>query len=70
MPMNQGPFAKRAETLGLMVDGVFIRAIARIAGGSINTVVRFVEHAGQAFDEYQDRTLRGLIRKWIPADEM
>ena len=51
MLMNKLSSAKRAEILGLMVEGVSIRAITRITGVSKNTVVKLLEDAGQAFDD-------------------
>ena len=68
--MNKLPSAKRAEILGLMVEGISIRAITRITGVSKNTVVKLLEDAGQAFDDYQDRTLRGLTCKRVQVDEV
>ena len=46
MPMNKLPTAKRVEILGLMVEGVSIRAITRITGASKNTVVKLLADAG------------------------
>ena len=68
--MNKLSSAKRAEILGLMVEGVSIRAITRITGVSKNTVVKLLEDAGRAFDDYQDRTLRGLTCKRVQVDEI
>lgn len=68
--MNKLPSAKRAEILGLMVEGVSIRAITRLTGVSKNTVVKLLEDAGEAFSDYQDRTLRGLTCKRVQVDEI
>ena len=68
--MNKLPTAKRAEILGLMVEGVSIRAITRITGVSKNTVVKLLEDAGKAFSDYQDRLLRGLTCKRVQVDEI
>ena len=68
--MNKLSSAKRAEILGLMVEGVSIRAITRITGVSKNTVVKLLEDAGRAFDDYQDRTLRGLTCQRVQVDEI
>ena len=70
MPMNKLPFAKRAEILGLMVEGVSIRAITRITGVSKNTVVKLLDDAGEAFSDYQDRTLRDLTCRRLQVDEI
>ena len=68
--MNKLPTAKRAEILGLMVEGVSIRAITRITGVSKNTVAKLLEDAGEAFSDYQDSTLRGLTCKRVQVDEI
>lgn len=68
--MNKLPREKRAQILGLMCEGMSIRAIVRMTGASKNTVVKLLEDAGQAFSEYQDKTLRGLKSKRIQVDEI
>jgi IS1 family transposase len=68
--MNKLPAAKRAEILGMMVEGVSIRAITRLTGVSKNTVVKLLEDAGEAFSDYQDKTLRGLTCKRVQVDEI
>lgn len=68
--MNKLPSAKRAAILDLMVEGMSIRAICRVAGVSKNTVVKLLEDAGEAFSDYQDRTLRNLTCKRIQVDEI
>ena len=68
--MNKLSSASRAQILGLMVEGVSIRAITRITGVSKNTVVKLLEDAGEAFSDYQDRTLRGLTCKRVQVDEI
>ncbi|MDA8051646.1 MAG: IS1 family transposase [Rhodospirillales bacterium] len=68
--MNKLPRDKRAQILGLMVEGMSIRAIGRATGASKNTVVKLLEDAGEAFSDYQDRTLRGLTCKRIQVDEI
>ena len=68
--MNKLPATKRAEILGMMAEGVSIRAIVRLTGASKNTVVKLLEDAGQAFTEYQDRAFRGLTCKRLQVDEI
>jgi IS1 family transposase len=68
--MNKLPSAKRAEILGMMVEGVSIRAITRLTGASKNTVTKLLEDAGEAFSDYQSRTLRNLPCKRIQVDEI
>jgi len=68
--MNKLPVAKRAQILGMMVEGVSIRAISRMTGASKNTIVKLLADAGQACSEYQDRTLVNLPCKRLQADEI
>ena len=68
--MNKLSSAKRAEILGMMADGVSLRAIARLTGVSKNTLAKLVEDAGEAFSDYQDRVFRDLPCKRIQVDEI
>ena len=68
--MNKLTSAKRAEILGMMVEGMSLRAIARLTGASKNTIVKLLEDAGEAFSDYQDRHLRNLTCKRIQVDEI
>jgi hypothetical protein len=61
--------AKRAEILGMMVEGMSLRAISRLTGASKNTIVKLLEDAGEAFSDYQNRTLRNLTCKRLQVDE-
>lgn len=68
--MRKLPSEKRAQILGLMVEGMSIRGIARVTGASKNTVVKFLRDAGEACARYQDEHLRGLACKRIQVDEI
>ena len=68
--MNKLPTERRANILGMMVEGVSIRAISRMTGASKNTIVKLLADAGQACSEYQDRTLVNLPCKRLQADEI
>jgi len=68
--MNKLSRDARAEILGMMVEGVSIRAISRMTGASKNTVVKLLEDAGEAFSDYQDRTMRNLTCKRLQVDEI
>jgi IS1 family transposase len=68
--MNKSSPERRAQILGMMVEGVSIRAISRMTGASKNTIVKLLADAGNACAEYQDRTLRHLPCKRIQADEI
>jgi IS1 family transposase len=68
--MNKLPSAKRAQILGMMAEGVSLRAISRLTGASKNTLAKLVEDAGEAFSEYQDRVFRDLSCKRVQVDEI
>lgn len=68
--MNKLSREARAQILGMMVEGVSIRAISRMTGASKNTVVKLLADAGDAFSDYQDRILRGLTCKRVQVDEI
>ena len=68
--MNKLPSETRAQILGMMVEGMSIRAIARLTGASKNTIVKFLRDAGEACARYQDETLRGLTCKRLQVDEI
>ena len=68
--MNKLPSAKRVEILGMMVEGMSLRAIARLTGASKNTIVKLLEDAGEAFTDYQDKAFRNLPCKRVQVDEI
>jgi IS1 family transposase len=68
--MNKLTTAKRAQILGMMVEGVSIRAISRMTNASKNTIVKLLADAGYACLDYQDRALRNLPCRRIQADEI
>ena len=68
--INKLPSAKRAEILGMMAEGISLRAIARLTGASKNTIVKLLEDAGEAFSEYQDKAFRDLPCKRVQVDEI
>jgi IS1 family transposase len=68
--MNKLPLAKRAQILGLLVEGTSLRATSRLADVSINTVTKLLVDAGKACAEYQDKALRNLSCKRVQIDEI
>ena len=68
--MNKLSAERRAQVLGMMVEGNRIRAIVRMTGVSKNTIVKLLEDAGGAFSAYQDRVLRNLPCKRLQLDEI
>lgn len=68
--MNKLPLAKRAQIIGLLVEGNSLRAASRLADCSINTVTKLLIDVGIACAEYQDKTLRDLPCRRIQCDEV
>jgi hypothetical protein len=67
--MNKLPSEQRAHALQMMVEGVSLRSITRLTGISRTTLQKLLEDAGEAFSEYQDRTLMNLPCKRLQVDE-
>jgi IS1 family transposase len=68
--MNKLPTERRVQILGMMAEGMSIRAIARLTGASKNTIVKFLREAGEACLRYQDEHLRNLPCKRVQVDEI
>jgi IS1 family transposase len=68
--MNRLPTAKRAQILGLLVEGMSLRAASRIADCSINTVTKLLVDVGTACAAFQDETLRNLPCQRVQCDEI
>ncbi len=67
--MNTLPRYKQTQIVAALVEGNSLRATSRICDVAFNTVLGFLPDIGQACDEYQDRTLRGLTCKRVQCDE-
>jgi len=68
--MNKLPIQKRAQILGLLCEGMSLRAASRLADVSINTVTKLLVDVGCAALAYQDKALRNLSCKRIQVDEI
>jgi IS1 family transposase len=68
--MNKLSTERRAQILGMMVEGNRIRAIVRMTGASKNTIVKLLEDAGEAFSAYQDRVFHNLPCRRLQLDEI
>lgn len=68
--MNKLPTSKRAQILHLLCEGTSLRATARIADCSFNTVVNLLIDAGTVCQHYQDQTLRNLPCRRLQLDEI
>ena len=68
--MNRLTIEKQAQIVNLLVEGMSMRAVSRVADVSINTVTKLLEDVGAACSAYQDQTLRGLTCKRVQCDEI
>lgn len=68
--MNRLDISKRAQIIGLLVEGNSLRAASRLADVSINTVTKLLVDVGTACAKYQDETLRNLPCKRVQVDEI
>lgn len=68
--MNKLSRERRAQILGIMVEGNSIRSIVRMAGVGKNTVIRLLQDAGEAFIDYHDRNVRGVAARHVQCDEI
>jgi hypothetical protein len=68
--MNKLSAERRAQILSMMVEGMSICAIARLAGVSKNTIVKLLHDAGEACLGYQERELCDLPSKRVQCDEI
>ncbi len=68
--MNKLPLTKRAQFLGLLVEGNSLRGASRLADCSINTVTKLLVDVGAGCAIYQNRVLRNLPSKRIQCDEI
>jgi len=70
MPMNKLDPKARAQALQMMAEGISLRSITRLTSISRTTLIKLLEDAGEAFSEYQDRTLINLKCKRVQVDEV
>lgn len=68
--MNKLDTKQRAQILHMLVEGNSLRATARMAGVSRNTVDKLLSDVGTACLEYQDEHLRKLTCSRIQCDEI
>lgn len=68
--MNRLTPEKRSQALQMMAEGISLRAITRLTSISRTTLLKLLADAGQAFSEYQDRTLMNLPCKRVQVDEV
>ena len=68
--MNRLTKEEQSRIIGMLVEGMSLRAITRLTGVSINTVTKLLVDIGIAAADYQDRALCNLKCKRIQGDEI
>jgi IS1 family transposase len=68
--MNTLTKEKRTQIIGMLIEGMSLRATSRLADVSFNTVTKLLVDIGHVTADYQDRTLRNLKCKRIQCDEI
>jgi IS1 family transposase len=68
--MNRLDNAARARVIAALVEGCSLRAVCRMTGVAMNTVLKLLAELGEACDEFQDKALRGLPTTRVQCDEI
>src|ERR1035441_8915861 len=68
--MNRLTLEDQTRIIGMLIEGMSLRATSRLADVSINTVTKLLVDIGIASADYQDRTLRNLTCQKIQCDEI
>ena len=68
--MNVLKTTKRTQILNMLVEGMSMRSVSRVAGVSINTVSKLMVEAGEACAAYHDETVRDVTASTVQCDEI
>ena len=68
--MNKLPVEKRAQILAMLVEGMSMRSVSRLADVSINTVSKLLVDAGEACAAYHDAAVRNVNASKVQCDEI
>lgn len=68
--MNVLPIEKRVQIVSMLVEGMSMRSVSRVADVSINTVTKLLEGVGSACLDYQDKVMRNLRLTNVQVDEI
>lgn len=60
----------RTQIVAALVEGNSVLATCRMTGVAKRTVLKLLADLGEACDDYQDKTLRGLTSKRVQCDEI
>ena len=68
--MNKLPLEKRVQVLSMLCEGSSMRAVSRVLGVSINTVVKLLIDAGNACEDFHNARVRNVPARRIQCDEI
>jgi len=68
--MNQLPFEKEVQIANALIEGVSVRATARLLNVEHKTVLRVLQRIGTRCSEFLDKTIRGVRSKRVQVDEI
>lgn len=68
--MNKLPLEKRVQVLSMLCEGSSMRAVSRVVGISINTVVKLLIDAGNACEDFHNARVRQVPAKRVQCDEI
>lgn len=68
--MNRLSTAERTKIVACLVEGMSLRATARVTGFARMTIEKLLRDLGAACAEYQDKTFRGLNCQRVQCDEI
>ena len=68
--MNKLAHAKRVQVLTLLCEGMSMRATARVADVSYNTVCSLLADAGEACVAFHDEKVREVAARRVQCDEI
>lgn len=68
--MNRLSIERRTQILGRLLEGMSLRATARLSGASLNTVTKLMVETGAACQKYHDANIREIRANRIECDEI
>ena len=68
--MRKTGTAQRAQILAMLVEGMSMRAVARITGVAFNTITKLLSDAGEACAVFHDEHVRNVEAGRIECDEI
>jgi IS1 family transposase len=68
--VNKLDHVKRVQILSMLCEGSSMRSVSRVADVSINTVAKLLADAGEACEEFHDKTVRNVHSKRVQCDEI